>query len=1295
MKRRSFRKVLSHLIAAALVVGSLSPVQIIRAQETVTWTDTNLIANGDFETADSSAGWDNYYHGWNLNWGSWNGTYTKYEVEENQWDTANTTKRVHFYNDAGTENWLTMTTTIDDVPAGTYRLVFDHAASQADGALMVSVSGVSKSLTSTGWGAWATVEMEAFTLSQNGNVTITISGDAPAGYDGYFDNFALQRKNESESGNENVSDGDISGGNGNESGNGNDVSGGNGNTGSENKVTLKDTEFTGFSSAGVWTAVADTTGNTTLAYAAYASDAGNGAQQGNGGFNFWFETSGTFTLYQTVARIPAGTYTLKADAMGADASIQLVIGGQMGKAAALSGYAVWNYAETAFVITEDLTDVEVGFKVTVKNGGWGYIDSISIEEGDTTTPDEEEGTDTVEPVPAEIYVERVKAAGDDFIGGVDISSYVSLKNSGVKFYDFDGREVDDQGFFNLLAQSGINYIRVRVWNDPYDKDGNGYGGGNNDLATALKIGKWATGAGMKVLIDFHYSDFWADPAKQQAPKAWENYTLSEKETAVETFTKESLKVLLEGGVDVAMVQVGNETTGSICGESGWENMARIFNAGSRAIRQAANDYNKEIKVALHFTNPEKSGRYANIASNLATNNVDYDVFATSYYPYWHGTIENLSGVLTNIASVYGKDVMVAETSWATTYEDGDGHENTVYEGKAANEIRYDVCLQGQADELRAVINAIANINVENGGKGIGVFYWEPAWLPVQVYDSEAVNAGEVLLQNKVLWEKYGSGWASGYAAEYDPDDAGLWYGGSAVDNQALFDFSGHPLDTLNIFKYVKTGTTVPEGTVSIVRTASAEFQTGETITLPATVEVAYATGTTGAASVIWNETQIKTAAAAGVGTYVIDGTVTVSGKEYTTKCTLVIKYRNLLPNGDFEEGNTKWDFAEESVGAAIKVESSNKRNGAYCLHFYNKEAAQYTVSQTLTLDAGVYVFGGYVQGGDVGENAVLKIFVKNGEETKEAETDLKGWQNWSNPEIAGIEIMQDGTEVTVGMSVSYGPGGWGAWDDMYLSKTGEVDNSGGNEGGNEGGNNEPANPVQSGSVNLPGMDWSVVEKEINHQKTAENSENVNLEYQAGGTITVPGYLITAIRGKNLTLMFHNGNGVSMSISGTDVKSGVEGTLDVTVEKGKEGIPSAYVSRKIGNAAVFHQISVKNKSFFGVRVNMHVSVGKEYAGQYANIYYYNEAEQKLEYAGSFCVTQSGQAMFSMAKGGEYLLTVTREKPAETAKLQHAVKAGESLYSIAKMYHLTLRDLKWKNPQIKNADLIFPGQNIEIW
>ena len=157
-----------------------------------------------------------------------------------------------------------------------------------------------------------------------------------------------------------------------------------------------------------------------------------------------------------------------------------------------------------------------------------------------------------------LYVDKVENMPEDFIMGMDASSVIAEEASGVKYYNYDGEEED---VFKILSESGVNYIRVRVWNNPYDKNGKGYGGGNNDIAKAIEIGKRATKYKMRLLVDFHYSDFWADPAKQMAPKAWTDMELDEKKVALYEYTKDCLQQLKDSGVVVGMVQIGNETNG--------------------------------------------------------------------------------------------------------------------------------------------------------------------------------------------------------------------------------------------------------------------------------------------------------------------------------------------------------------------------------------------------------------------------------------------------------------------------------------------------------------------------------------------------------------------------------------------------------------------------------------------------------------------------------------------------------------------------------------------------------------
>lgn len=745
--------------------------------------------------------------------------------------------------------------------------------------------------------------------------------------------------------------------------------------------------------------------------------------------NYFAATEADITISQTVSSVSAGTYKIGYDLEGkaGDTGLTLTAASVSQALTATTGYNVWTSYETDTFTLDSTEDLTITISGTLATDYWGDIDNIKLYK---LTDDSE----IVEPVEAGIYVDRVadltytdlNGQKQSFIEGVDVSSYVSLKNSGVKYYDFDGNELDDIGYFKFLASCGINYVRVRVWNDPYDSEENGYGGGDNDLETAKKIGQYATAAGMKLLVDFHYSDFWADPGKQQVPKAWADFTLDEKVAAVKSYTSESLKTLLDAGVDVGMVQIGNETTNGICGESStnWENMAKIFNAGSEAVRAI----DKNILVAIHFANPEKYGTYANYAKNLNTYNVDYDVFASSYYPVWHGTLENLTSVLKNVADTYGKLVMVAETSWAYTLDDGDGHDNTVRKG-VNDSTTYDISVQGQANEISSVIKAVKN----TGSSGIGVFYWEPAWIPVNVYDADADNAADILAANKAAWEQYGSGWASSYAGEYDAADAGKWYGGSAVDNQALFDFSGHPLESLKTFAYVHTGTKAKREVVSIsVEDVEVVITDIENVALPETATVKYNDGKSESADITWEDGALDKIKNYGAGICAVNGTITVNDEEVGVSCNVSILKENILANPGFEAGNEGWTIADTSKGFAIKTKE-DFRNGAYCGHYYNSSDFTYDVYQTITLEPGEYVFSVYLQGGANGENDVYEVYAKAGDtELASAPAVPQGWKIWQNPQIRFT--VNETTEVMVGMRATATGGAWGTWDDAYLYK---------------------------------------------------------------------------------------------------------------------------------------------------------------------------------------------------------------------------------------------------------------------
>lgn len=264
------------------------------------------------------------------------------------------------------------------------------------------------------------------------------------------------------------------------------------------------------------------------------------------------------------------------------------------------------------------------------------------------------------PEEADIYVEPIANISDDFIRGMDASSVLVEENSGVTYYNYEGEEQD---VFMTLAQSGVNYIRLRVWNDPYDENGKGYGGGNNDVATAIELGKRATKYGMKVCIDFHYSDFWADPKRQHAPKAWEGMSNEEKCDALYEFTKTSLTEILDAGVDVGMVQIGNEINNGMAGETNLTDVMNLLKSGSLAVREIAKNHERDIQIVVHYTNIEDNGEIDSKASSLESAGVDYDILGLSYYPFWDGTNEDMQTVAKNIQEKYGKKVVIAETSY--------------------------------------------------------------------------------------------------------------------------------------------------------------------------------------------------------------------------------------------------------------------------------------------------------------------------------------------------------------------------------------------------------------------------------------------------------------------------------------------------------------------------------------------------------------------------------------------------------------------------------------------------------
>lgn len=619
-----------------------------------------------------------------------------------------------------------------------------------------------------------------------------------------------------------------------------------------------------------------------------------------------------------------------------------------------------------------------------------------------------------EEVESDIFVSKIEGLSPDFIKGMDISSLLVEEASGVKYYDEQGKEAD---LCKILADAGVNYVRVRVWMDPFDEEGNGYGGGNCTVDTAIAIGLRAKKYGMKTCVDFHYSDFWADPNKQMCPKIWRGKGIGEKIELTYDYTKESVARILDAGVDLGMVQIGNETNNGIAGIKSQDNLAKFLANGCKAVRDISSEKGKDIKIAVHFTGIDDYDGTLKRAALLKEYGVDYDIFGVSYYSFWHGKFENMKKVLSNIHDEYGVDTCIMETSYPFTSEDTDGTGNSI---AGDNDIidGYPATVQGQAKMVRDVM-----ANASEAG-ALGVFYWEGAWISV----------GDDYDDNQKKWEEFGSGWASSYAASYDPTDAGRYYGGSSWDNQAFFDKTGHPLESLNVFKYVNHGAKAPLEILA-VKNVNFESPIGEPLNLPSTVEAVYNDSEyTGGVAVTWDEDICNSIDVNTNGKYPIKG-ITENGWEI--EGTVKVCSINYVKNGSFEEPDiSMWQVAYPGSKnqTDIQTKEADAYEGEKAFHFWDTEPIDFTVTQTIeNIAPGNYSTTVFMQGGDMGDSQDNYFFVTiNGEEYERVPVTVEGWVKWQNPIITDIPV-KEGDEVVVGMHVSGAAKGWGTIDgwEMY------------------------------------------------------------------------------------------------------------------------------------------------------------------------------------------------------------------------------------------------------------------------
>ena len=346
-----------------------------------------------------------------------------------------------------------------------------------------------------------------------------------------------------------------------------------------------------------------------------------------------------------------------------------------------------------------------------------------------------------------------------FIIGADISSLEAMEDYGAKYYDLNGEEGD---VIKILASHGVNCIRLRLFNKPtesFDK------GDYCDLKHTLRMAKRIKKYGLGFMLDFHYSDFWADWKQQKIPNDWENLEAFEIEKMVYEYTKYVINCFIEQETVPDIVQIGNEIGNGMLWEFGNINnikqLVKFINSGLKAIAEI-NQYStnsKKIKTVLHIECGADKERTKHFFSNLNSEGLwDFDYVGLSYYPYWSGTYNLLMDNIINIGNLFHKQVIVVETAFPYTDTSNDEMQNVVTGELTKKVMGLIPSVENQEKVLEKVIKTVKMCK-----NGAGVFYWEPGWYQIK-----------------------GVGVARGKANEWE--------------NQAVFDNNGYALKSIKAFE---------------------------------------------------------------------------------------------------------------------------------------------------------------------------------------------------------------------------------------------------------------------------------------------------------------------------------------------------------------------------------------------------------------------------------------------------------------------------------------------------------------
>ncbi|NLK74912.1 MAG: hypothetical protein GX288_06435 [Clostridiales bacterium] len=449
----------------------------------------------------------------------------------------------------------------------------------------------------------------------------------------------------------------------------------------------------------------------------------------------------------------------------------------------------------------------------------------------------------------------------EFIKGMDISFLPQILDQGAVFYDSQGSERE---VFLLLKENGVNSIRLRIWNEPENVPESG---GYCDLKHTIAMAKKIKQHGMSFFLDFHYSDWWADPGKQNKPKAWEGLSFEDLKQAVYDYTKDVLLKMQQEGVMPDLVQIGNEIRSGMLFPDGevphYDCLIQLVNEGIAAVREVGKEYG--TKVVIHL---DQGGRYFYLRdwfdSALAAGLDDFDIIGVSYYPFWHGTFAEFKDTLVKLVERYKKPIIIAETAhaWRKTADGFIGEQQEKIAGFPAT-----------PEAQRKVIDLVMNITASlKEDMGLGIYYWEPVVIPIK---------GE-------------GGWAS---------------------NMGIFDEEGKALPALECFKFDRSQFK-PKEIAKIYEPGKVLEEIGKEVMLPRTVRVLYYDGSCPEIPVEW-----KTFDNSKAGNIVVEGFLAKINEYVSITIELVEKLKedyNFIANGDFEEGLTGWEV--EASDDRIKIE---------------------------------------------------------------------------------------------------------------------------------------------------------------------------------------------------------------------------------------------------------------------------------------------------------------------------------------------------------------------------------------